>query len=102
MSAWQEGEAFRIDASDFASGVLADTVGVLHLIGAGVPPPDAGALVAEAARAAGYQLITLGSPAPVALDGFLSLGTVEEFTGSRREMSARLGTGSHFHYHLWL
>lgn len=88
---------FVIDRSDFESGILADTVGVLRPDGAREWTPSDGVRVAEQARRGGYELVMLRTEAPVELAGFRHVGTLMEYEGSPGTVRERVSAGAgHF------
>ena len=96
MTGIERGVRFWIERNVFDSGVLAPNVGMLRHEDATTLLPHDGREIADAGRRAGYDLIMLASSRPVSLDGFVHLGTTEEYATTVADMERRLPRSDHF------
>lgn len=96
MTSLERGVRFRLERNVFDSGVLAPNVGILRHDDATALLPHDGGEIADAGRRAGYDLITLASSRPMSLDGFVYLGTTEEYATTVADLDRHLPRSDHF------
>lgn len=91
-----EPSAFRLDPNDFDSGLLADKVGFLRLAEQGTGDGGLAARVQAAAKQQGYDLVMFRSHEPRPLDGFVHVGTTDEYSGALTSVLVQLNRSQHF------